>query len=176
MVGCLASQPALAHLSVLDRGQALLTHSLLSYCLSPSLRTAGGTLDGSPIQVSSEELTDDHPSVHGDAHDHDDIPQEAKPRTAIVAEYLASGYVLSEPIINRAVAFDQKHGISSRFLEFFRNLTEQTKQKSAEIDAQTQISQKAGQAYAQADEKAGVTEKAKSAFAIGKSCACPFAT
>lgn len=111
--------------------------------------------------------------MHGDAHDHDDIPQEAKPRTAIVAEYLASGYVLSEPIINRAVAFDQKHGISSRFLEFFRTLTEQTKQKSAEIDAQTQISQKAGQAYAQADEKAGVTEKAKSAFAIGKSCAWP---
>lgn len=40
----------------------------------------GGTLDGSPIQVSSEELTDDHPSVAGDHDGHDDIPQESKPR------------------------------------------------------------------------------------------------
>lgn len=136
---------------------------------STALMLNGGTLDGSPIQVSSEDITDDHPSLAGDHHDHDDIPQEAKPRTAIVAEYLASGYVLSEPIINRAVTFDQKHGISNRFLEFFKMLTEQTKQKSAELDAQAQISQKAGQAYAQADAKTGVTEKAKGAWSIGKS-------
>lgn len=136
---------------------------------STALMLNGGTLDGSPIQVSSEELTDDHPSVAGDHGDHDDIPQESKPRTAIVAEYLAHGYVLSEPIINRAVAFDQKHGISSRFLEFFKNLTEQTKAKSAELDQQHQISEKAAGAYAQADAKTGATEKAKSAWGIGKS-------
>jgi len=132
---------------------------------STALMLNGGTLDGSPIQVSSEELTDDHPSVAGDHDEHGDIPQESKPRTAIVAEYLAHGYVLSEPIINRAVAFDQKHGISSRFLEFFRTLTEQTKTKSAELDQQHQISEKA----AQADAKVGASEKAKQAISVGKS-------
>lgn len=69
----------------------------------------GGTLDGSPIQVSSEVIDEDTPSIHdGEAHAHGDVPQEDKPRTAIVAEYLAHGYVLSDPIIQKAVAFDRE--------------------------------------------------------------------
>lgn len=48
--------------------------------LIPTLIYAGGTLDGSPIHVSSEDVSEDTPSTAGDLHDHDDIPQEAKPR------------------------------------------------------------------------------------------------
>ena len=51
-------------------------------------------------------------------------------------------------------------------MEFFRTLTEQTKTKSAELDQQHQISEKA----AQADAKVGASEKAKQAINVGKSC------
>ncbi|EMC92613.1 hypothetical protein BAUCODRAFT_151038 [Baudoinia panamericana UAMH 10762] len=46
---------------------------------------------------------------------HDDIAQEDKPRSRIAAEYLAHGYVLSDSVIQRALAMDQQHGISQRF-------------------------------------------------------------
>merc|ERR1712225_208405 len=136
---------------------------------STALMLNGGTLDGSPIQVSSELVDEDTPSIVGEEHYHDDIPQEAKPRTAIVAEYLASGYILSEGIINKAVSFDQKNGISRTFLDFFRKLTEQARTKAGELDQQAHISEKAQGAYAQADDKVHLTEKAKNAWQVGKS-------
>lgn len=49
-----------------------------------------------------------------DAHD-ENITQEDKPRSRIVAEYLAHGYVLSDTALQRAIALDNKHGVSSRF-------------------------------------------------------------
>lgn len=52
----------------------------------------------------SEEAEDDH-----------SVSQEDKPRSRIVAEYLAHGYVISDNIIERALALDKQHGVSSRF-------------------------------------------------------------
>lgn len=45
----------------------------------------------------------------------EDIPQEDKPRSRIVAEYLAHGYALSDTAIQKAITLDQKHGFSNRF-------------------------------------------------------------
>jgi len=45
----------------------------------------------------------------------EDISQEDKPRSRIVAEYLAHGYTISDGAIQRAIALDNKHGISARF-------------------------------------------------------------
>ena len=45
----------------------------------------------------------------------EDISQEDKPRSRIVAEYLAHGYVISDHAIQRAITLDNKHGVSSRF-------------------------------------------------------------
>lgn len=47
--------------------------------------------------------------------DEHDISQEDKPRSRIVAEYLAHGYVISDAALQRAIALDSQHGISSRF-------------------------------------------------------------
>jgi len=135
---------------------------------STALMLNGGTLDGSPIQVSSELVDEDTPSIAED-HDHHDIPQEAKPRTAIVAEYIAHGYVLSDSIIQKAVSFDQKHGISSKFLLYFNKLAEQAKARTAELEAQTHIQQNVAGVYAQADDKVKINEKAGKAYGIGKS-------
>ena len=49
-----------------------------------------------------------------DEHNHD-LEQEDKPRSRIVAEYLAHGYTLSDTAIQKAIALDNKHGFSSRF-------------------------------------------------------------
>lgn len=50
-----------------------------------------------------------------------DIPQEDKPRSRIVAEYLAHGYSLSDTAIQKAIALDQKHGISTKFTTALNN-------------------------------------------------------
>lgn len=47
--------------------------------------------------------------------DEHDISQEDKPRSRIVAEYLAHGYVISDVALQRAIALDNKHGVSNRF-------------------------------------------------------------
>ena len=49
------------------------------------------------------------------SRDDNDISQEDKPRSRILAEYLAHGYVISDTALQRAIALDNKHGVSSRF-------------------------------------------------------------
>lgn len=49
------------------------------------------------------------------SRDPHDITQEDKPRSRIVAEYLAHGYTISDNAIQRAIALDNKHGVSNRF-------------------------------------------------------------
>ena len=52
---------------------------------------------------------------------HHDLEQEDKPRSRIVAEYLAHGYSLSDAAVQRAIGLDQKHGFSSRFTSVLGN-------------------------------------------------------
>lgn len=44
-----------------------------------------------------------------------DLEQEDKPRSRIVAEYLAHGYMISDHAIQKAIALDKKHGFSTQF-------------------------------------------------------------
>ena len=46
----------------------------------------------------------------------DELSQEDKPRSRILAEYLAHGYVLSDNVVQRALQMDQQHGVSNRFV------------------------------------------------------------
>ncbi|CEJ90953.1 Putative RNA recognition domain-containing protein [[Torrubiella] hemipterigena] len=52
----------------------------------------------------------------------DDITQEEKPRTRILAEYLAHGYVVGDAAIEHAIELDTKHNVSTRFLSTIQNL------------------------------------------------------
>jgi len=78
----------------------------------------GGALEGSPLTVTSDE---DHPE---DNHHNGDHPfeQSDKPRAGIAAEYIAKGYKLSDAILQRAIDMDKTHGISQRFLNYFRSV------------------------------------------------------
>jgi len=50
--------------------------------------------------------------------------QEDKPRSRIVAEYLAHGYALSDVAIQKAIELDQKHGVSTRFTTVLQKFDE----------------------------------------------------
>ncbi|KAG9043032.1 hypothetical protein FS837_010115 [Tulasnella sp. UAMH 9824] len=73
-----------------------------------SLPTQGGSLDGSNLNVTSSVVSGDEvheePEASGSGETH--VRQEDKPRSGIVAEYLAKGYELGEPILQRAIDMD----------------------------------------------------------------------
>lgn len=84
------------------------------------------------------------------AEDDDHIPQEDKPRSRIVAEYLAHGYVLSDNVVQRAIDLDSKHGFSSKFTAALQNFDSKYKatDKAKEMDNKYQVTNKAYSAWA----------------------------
>ncbi|KAK0566626.1 hypothetical protein OC861_003149 [Tilletia horrida] len=77
------------------------------------------------------------------------IGQEDKPRTAIIAEFLAHGYVISDSITQRAIDYDAKHGYSEKFKSFVFGLDRSLGEKiakapaSAPTDASKETAEKA---------------------------------
>ena len=84
------------------------------------------------------------------SHEDSDIQQEDKPRSRIVAEYLAHGYVLTDSALQSAIALDNKHGVSSRFTQALTNFDGKYKatDKAKGLDASYGISEKGGRAWA----------------------------
>ena len=84
------------------------------------------------------------------SHDDQDIAQEDKPRSRILAEYLAHGYVVTDSALQKAIALDNKHGVSNRFTSALSNFD--TKYKASDrakgLDASYGISEKGGKAWA----------------------------
>ena len=80
----------------------------------------------------------------------DTVSQEDKPRSRIVAEYLAHGYTISDKAIERAIALDKQHGISARFTAALKDFDQRYIQSGERARA--------------ADSRFGVTEKATEAW------------
>ena len=81
--------------------------------------------------------------------DEHEISQEDKPRSRIVAEYLAHGYVLSDNAIQKAIALDQKHGFSSKFTSALSNFDKKygATDRAKGIDENYKISNKAASGW-----------------------------
>ncbi|KAL1636523.1 Protein vip1 [Neofusicoccum ribis] len=92
---------------------------------------------------SFDELSGGKSPEHGEE---EHIPQEEKPRGRIFAEYLAHGYVISDNAIERALALDKQHGVSSRFTTALKSFDDKYKatEKAQAVDTKYAISQKAG--------------------------------
>jgi len=84
--------------------------------------------------------------VDSDGHE---VSQEDKPRSRIVAEYLAHGYLISDNIIERALALDKQHGVSSRFTNALTNFDKkyQATDKAKVADEKYAVTQTAGNAW-----------------------------
>jgi len=91
-------------------------------------------------EIAGEKSASPDAAKDGDAP----LEQEEKPRSRIVAEYLAQGYAVSDQAIEKALALDQQHGISQKFTQALQN-----------FDSRVHASEKA-QAV---DTKFGITEK-----------------
>ncbi|KAJ9257807.1 hypothetical protein DTO195F2_5439 [Paecilomyces variotii] len=76
---------------------------------------------------------------------HHELDQEDKPRSRIIAEYLAHGYVVSDQAIQKAIALDQKHGISNRFTTALSNFDKkyQATERAKGLDESYKITDKA---------------------------------
>ncbi|ORY73878.1 hypothetical protein BCR35DRAFT_281487 [Leucosporidium creatinivorum] len=150
------------------------TTAKVSFIKESAAKTAlmlnGGTLDGSTISVTSEDVeapalanvkpVESTAQTPSEKEGHD-VEQEDKPRSAVLAEYLAHGYTFSDDIIEKSIAADKQYGISSRFLSFFNPLA--TKVSTA---AQPHV-ERASEKLAQVDEKQGLSLKANAAAIIG---------
>ncbi|KAI1102080.1 hypothetical protein F4804DRAFT_354033 [Jackrogersella minutella] len=81
-------------------------------------------LKGSQISVTpADGKTDDGtPHTTNADRDTDEITQEEKPRSRILAEYLAHGYVVGDAALQRAIELDHKHGVTNRFMNTLMNL------------------------------------------------------
>ena len=79
----------------------------------------------------------------------EDITQEDKPRSRIIAEYLAHGYTISDSAIQNAIALDNKHGISNRFTAALSNFDNKYKatDKAKSVDASYGLTNKATSAW-----------------------------
>ncbi|KAI9887963.1 MAG: hypothetical protein M1823_000220 [Watsoniomyces obsoletus] len=62
-----------------------------------------------------------------DSKESGDIEQEDKPRSRILAEYIAHGYVIGDNALHRAIDLDKKHGFSNRFTSALANFDNKTK-------------------------------------------------
>ena len=136
-----------------------MSHSLLETSTDHPLSAAktallldNTQLGSSQVSVSSAAGLSDLSGSNNDetSHDEHDISQEDKPRSRIVAEYLAHGYVLSDAALQRAIALDNKHGVSTRFTNALAN-----------FDAKYKATDKARGL----DQSYGVTDKAMGVFA-----------
>lgn len=111
-------------------------------------------LGPSQVHVSSassiDEMAAKAPQSPGgkDAEGHD-IAQEDKPRSRILAEYLAHGYTISDTAIHNAIALDNKHGISARFTRALANFDSKYKatDKAKSMDASYGVTDKAMQGW-----------------------------
>lgn len=108
--------------------------------------TSASSIDDLASSAKSASTSD--PS-HTSGTNHDDIDQEDKPRSRIVAEYLAHGYVIGDSAIQRAIELDNKHGISNRFTNALSNFDAKYKatDKARSVDASYGVTNKATQGW-----------------------------
>lgn len=93
--------------------------------ISTALLLNGAEFDGSQIEVSEPEgswRADEKEEAGDFKHGDEDIDQESKPKSTVIAELLAEGYVLQSSLVDKAVKFDQEKGISDRFRSWIDHL------------------------------------------------------
>jgi len=105
-----------------------------------------------PAQVhvtASATLSELSATKEHETEDGNDVTQEDKPRSRIVAEYLAHGYVISDQVISKAIALDKQHGISTRFTTALKSFDDKYKatDKARAADDKLAVSSKATYAW-----------------------------
>lgn len=77
----------------------------------------------SSAAATGDSKDSDASTITGDSK-YDDIAQEEKPKYAIMAQLLASGYTVSDNLIQKSIDVDKEKGYSSKFKNFLTSLDE----------------------------------------------------
>lgn len=77
---------------------------------------------GASTAVAGDNKAQGDDVTHTGDNDYDDVSQEEKPKYAIMAQLLASGYVVSDQLIDKAIETDKEKGYSSKFKSFLDGL------------------------------------------------------
>merc|ERR1712000_477181 len=132
---------------------------LFSFCgkiqslsVTPESSDANSTQSGpAQVSVSSAKSLDEAAGgktagSYDEKGEDGEIPQEDKPRSRIVAEYLAHGYALSDNAVQRAIQMDQQHGVSNRFMKALTDFDSKYKasEKTKAMDEKYGVSARAG--------------------------------
>ncbi|SJX66296.1 related to SSP120-secretory protein [Sporisorium reilianum f. sp. reilianum] len=109
--------------------QKALIHFAKPSAASTAVMLHGSSLDGANLSVTlagdASAAVAAGTTAAAAAAPHDDaqpVGQEDKPKTAIIAEYLAHGYTISDEITKRAIDLDSKHGLSTKFKGYLSQL------------------------------------------------------
>jgi len=104
-----------------------------------------------PVKVESTASLDEITERSTTAHeaDEDEIRQEDKPRTTVLAEYLSHGYVIGDNVLQKALDLDDKHGITTKFSTYLTQLDAKlhATDKARAVDNTYKVSDKGAQAY-----------------------------
>lgn len=132
-----------------------------SSAVSTALLLNGAEFEGNQIEVSepagqnSSSLSNDNETSSREINEKEinnsDIDQESKPKSAVIAELLANGYVLQSSLVNKAIEFDQKNGISDRFRNFISGLDNKYHLQEKNKQIVDEANNRLGQAYDQAN-------------------------
>ncbi|KAJ5637109.1 hypothetical protein N7490_006988 [Penicillium lividum] len=110
-------------------------------------------LGSSSVHVEAAQNIDDlagaQPTASAEKANEHDIAQEDKPRSRILAEYLAHGYVVGDGAIQKAIDLDQKHGFSAKFTSALTNFDKKfnATERAKGLDENYQISNKAASGW-----------------------------
>jgi len=106
-------------------------------------------LGSSQVHVTAGGEIGDAAPTHTDAGHDDELSQEDKPRSRIFAEYLAHGYTISDSAMEKAIALDNKHGISNRFTSALKTFDDKYRasDKAKSLDASYGITDKANKGW-----------------------------
>ena len=136
--------------------------------VSTALLLNGAEFEGSQIEVKEDFASGAAAGVGADAGPGEkdvagergkgdsDIDQESKPKSTIIAELLANGYVLQSSLVEKAVDFDQQHGITDRFRDFISGLDQKYHLQEKNQQIVNQANSSLGQAYDQANSQWGL--------------------
>jgi len=127
---------------------------------------SGGTLDGAMITVIPQgEKSHAAEETAAPQQSTEEIAQSDKPRSAVAAELISHGYVLSDQTIAKAIELDTKYGVSQRFSDFIQPLIAKAKQ----MDQDKKISERATTMAQDTDAKYNVSARGNQVTQIGKS-------
>ncbi|RYP69387.1 hypothetical protein DL771_006144 [Monosporascus sp. 5C6A] len=82
----------------------------------------GAQITVTPADGSGNDDEQHQPTGGNGDRDTDEIAQEEKPRSRILAEYLAHGYVVGDAALQQAIELDAKHGVTERFRKTLTSL------------------------------------------------------